>query len=91
MLFRSSDVNFEVRDAEGNVVFTACFGNYVDRPYKMRSYSLSGALTSNNMYADKSHVYNNLVNYTDGTYTLKISCRISTGELISVFEGSLVG
>ena len=86
-----SDVNFALRDAEGNVVFTACFGNYVNNPSLMTKYSLSNALKSNNMYADKAYVYNNLVNYTDGTYTLEISCRLSTGELISVFNGSLVG
>jgi hypothetical protein len=84
-----SDVNFEVRNDKGEVVFTACFGNTTSNPFAMKKRSLSDALTNNKMYANTQYIYNNLSNYTDGTYTIEILCRLSTGELTSVYLGTL--
>jgi hypothetical protein len=84
-----SDVNFRVINSKGETVFTACFGNATDTPFDMKTRYLSDALTNNRMYEDRSYIKNNLSKYTDGTYTIEVLCRLGTGELISVYLGTL--
>ena len=82
-----SDVTINVKDASGNLVFTACYGNITNTPLEMRIRLFDDILTSNRMYENKSHIKDNLQKYTDGTYTIEILCRLGTGELTSVYKG----
>ena len=85
-----SDVTINVTDASGNLVFTAFYGNITDTPMDMKIRLLDDILTSNRIYENRSHIKDNLENYTDGTYTIEILCRLGTGELKSVYNGKLV-
>lgn len=85
-----SDVNFEVRDKDGELVFTACFANHLTSPKKMKSRTLVDALIANDIYEDPAYIKNNLTKYTDGSYTVEILCRLANGELVSAYSGTLI-
>ena len=86
-----SDITFEVRNVAGELVFTACYANVSEHfaPNNLKTFPLTEAMTENQMYANGDYVGENLAKYTDGTYTIEILCRLSTGELISVYSGKL--
>lgn len=84
-----SDVTINVKDASGNLVFTACYGNITNTPIEMRIRLFEDILTANKMYENKSHIKDNLEKYTDGTHTIEILCRLGTGELVSAYVGTL--
>ncbi|MBR5452977.1 MAG: hypothetical protein IKV54_02760, partial [Clostridia bacterium] len=85
-----SDVIFNVTDAEGNLVFSGCHANENTNVKKTMKCALEGAFIENILYEDTDYLYNNLAKYTDGNYTVEITCRISTGELLSAYKGTLV-
>ena len=86
-----SDITFEVRNVAGELVFTACYANVSEHfsPNDLKTFPLTMAMTANQMYANGGYVGENLAKYTDGTYTIEILCRLSTGELISAYSGKL--
>ena len=84
-----SDVTFTVRDKDGSVVFEGYHANDKTTPNKTKKCALETAFTENIIYSDADYLYNNLIKYTDGTYTLEILCQLSTGELLSAYKGTL--
>ena len=84
-----SDVHFTVKDSKGNETYIGMFAKNVTSPAAMKIYTLSTAMTNNIIYSSKDYLKTELSKYTDGSYTLVISARVSTGELITVYTGTL--
>lgn len=83
-----SDVHFTVKDKEGNVVFTAMYAPSATSVVALKSYNLNNALNNNTIYKKENHIYNGLDDYAFKGYTLEISARISTGDLVTVWSGT---
>jgi hypothetical protein len=50
---------------------------------------MSEALKSNIIYSSETHIKTELEKYADKGYTLVITARVSTGELLPVYTGKL--
>ena len=55
----------------------------------MKQVALEDALLDNVIYEEKDAIWQQLQQYADGNHTLKISCRLSNGQLHAVYEGTL--
>ena len=85
-----SDLHFTIRDKDGKQVFTAMYAKPASDTVSLKVYSVSSALTSNALYQNKGIININVCEYAAlGTYTLEITARVSTGELLTVFNGLL--
>jgi hypothetical protein len=84
-----SDVTIEIQNQKGANMFRGWFANVTDDPNHTKYRLLSDALNNNEMYSNKGHIGERLKKYTDGTYQIEILCRLSTGELLSVYKGTL--
>ena len=83
-----SDLEFVVKDQSGKEVFR---GVYCGKGSQIvDSITLSDALLYNPIYENKGYLNLNLTQYTDGTHTLEIGCRVSTGEMLPVYSGTLL-
>jgi len=80
-----SDVNFTVRDAEGNETY---IGMYAHETGTLKAYSLRTGLNNNAIYSSRNYIKTELEKYTGG-YELIITCRVSTGDLLTVYTGTL--
>ncbi|MBR2635044.1 MAG: hypothetical protein IKD31_05645 [Clostridia bacterium] len=85
-----SDVHFSVKDANGKEVFTAVYcSDGKTSAHSMKNVPLNPALFANPIYDSKGYINFNLSKYTDGNHTLEIQCRVSTGEMLSAYVGTL--
>ena len=92
-----SDTHFIIIDENGNEVFSAMYAALAedidrDAPVEsLKNYSVHTALFDNLIYQDRELIDKNVQNYaTKGNYKLKITARVSTGELLTVYEGTLI-
>lgn len=92
-----SDAHFIIIDEDGNEVFNAMYAALtedIDRvapAESLKKYSVHTALFENIIYQDKEIINKNIESYAiKGGYSLKITARVSTGELLTVFEGALI-
>ena len=88
--FVISDIHFIVIDGAGNEVFSAMYAKLGNDILSLKSYSVESALVDNDIYQNKDHINANVKKYAEkGDHTLKITARVSTGELLTVFKGAL--
>ena len=85
-----SDVNFSVKDDAGNETYIGMFGKTTGSLNGFSAYSLSTALNNNIIYSSPDFIRTELAKYSGNGYTLIITCRVSTGELLTVYTGKLV-
>jgi hypothetical protein len=92
-----SDTHFIIIDESGHEVFSAMYAaltediDRVSPVTSLKNYSVHTALLENVIYPDKEYINKNIQNYaTNGGHTLKITARISTGEVLTVYEGALI-
>ena len=83
-----SDVHFTLKDNDGNVVFTGMYAEGSSNVTELKAYSMSSALTNNAIYSTKSYIEDGLLEYGFSKYTLEVTVRVSTGELITVYTGT---
>ncbi len=81
-----SDVHFTVRDAAGDETYIGMFAN---ETATLKTYVLRAGLTKNMIYSSTNHIKKELEMYTGGEYEIIITCRVSTGELLTVYTGTL--
>ena len=81
-----SDVNFTVRDADGNETY---IGMHANEAGALKTYYLTTGLNGNMLYPSKTYIKTELEKYTGGGYELIITCRVSTGELLTAYTGTL--
>lgn len=92
-----SDTHFIIIDSNGNEVFSAMYGALAEDIEReksvdvLKNYSIKTALFENVIYHDKECINKAIQKYAEeGGYKLKITARVSTGELLTVYEGELV-
>ena len=92
-----SDVHFIVKDGEGNEVFSAMYAALTEDIERtasakvLKNYFLKVGLFDNVIYANKEIVNDNLEAFAEkGGYTLTLTARVSTGEVLTVYSGELV-
>ncbi|MBR2635043.1 MAG: hypothetical protein IKD31_05640 [Clostridia bacterium] len=81
-----SDVTINVKNKDGKIVYS---GFYCPTGVPSKTVSLEGALLNNVIYKNKGAINLALSGYTDGNYTLEVQCRVSTGELFTVYTGTI--
>ena len=84
-----SDVHFTVRDASGNETYIGMYAKAAGSLSGYRTYYMSEALKNNIIYSSTTHIKTELEKYAGLGYTLIITCRVSTGELLTVYTGTL--
>ena len=84
-----SDVHFTVKDANGNDTYIGMYAKEAGTLSGYRSSSMSEALKNNIIYSSKSYIQSELEKYVGKGYTLVITARVSTGELLTVYTGTL--
>lgn len=85
-----SDIHFIIRDENGNEIFNAMYAELGNDVAALKSFSVNSALFNNTIYENNGIINVNIWNNaTSGKNTLEITARLSTGELISVFNGTL--
>ena len=92
-----SDAHFIVMDENGVEMFSAMYAALtedIDRvapAASLKKYSVHIALSENVIYQDKEYIGKNVEKYAlMGNCKLKITARVSTGELLTVYEGKLM-
>lgn len=84
-----SDVQITVYDKNGAQVFSGVYADESEGINNLKSASLNRALTDNVLYQSKTYIRDNLNSLADGEHYIRINCRISTGEVITVYTGTL--
>lgn len=92
-----SDTHFIITDADGNELFSAMYAALAEdiereKPVEvLKNYSVKTALFENVIYHDKECINRALLKYAEtGDCKLRITARVSTGELLTVYEGALI-
>ena len=84
-----SDVQFVVVDNQGHVAFNGVYADEFDGIKYLKTASLDKALNQNVLYETPTHIKTGLSALADGEHYVLIKCRVSTGELITVYSGLL--
>ena len=84
-----SDIQFYVVDPDGNESFIGMYAEAINDYVEYVPMKLSDALTNNRIYSSRDHIKTELSKYAGAGYTLIITCRVSTGELLTVYTGAL--
>ena len=85
-----SDLHFIIRDENGNELFNKMYALQGTDVVGLKNYSVNSALFANAIYENKS-----IINFAvwehaaSGKNTLEITARVSTGELLTVYKGTL--
>lgn len=83
-----SDVHVTLIDKEGNQVFTGMYAEGATNIIDLKNVRVTDVLTNNAIYASKDYIEEGLLEYGFSKYTIEISCRVSTGELITIYTGT---
>jgi len=85
-----SDIHFIIRDENGNEIFNAMYPKFANDVPTLMTYSLNDALYENTIFQNNG-IINRAVweNAAGGKNTLEITARVSTGELLTVYKGTL--
>jgi len=59
-------------------------------PAQLKQVALEDALLDNVLYEKKDAIWQQLQRYADGNHRLRIACRLSNGQLLTAYEGTLV-
>ena len=83
-----SDVHVTLIDKEGNEVFTGMYAEGAANVIDLKNVRMSDVLNKTAIYARKDYIEEGLLEYGFSKYTIEISCRVSTGELITIYTGT---
>ena len=78
-----------VTDRFAKELYTGIYAKMTTSPAQLKQVALEDALLDNVIYEEKDAIWQQLQQYADGNHTLKISCRLSNGQLLAVYEGTL--
>ena len=84
-----SDVHFTVRDAGGNENYIGMYAKEAGTLTAYKKSALREGLKNNVIYSSKDYIKTELGKYTGGSHELIITCRVSTGESLNVYTGTL--
>lgn len=85
-----SDIHFIIRDENGNELFNSMYAFVANDVTSLMTFTMKGALLDNPLYANGGHINVAVWDHAaSGKNTLEITARVSTGELISVYKGTL--
>ena len=85
-----SDIHFTVKDKSGNETYIGMYASSTEDYLDYTPTVLSNALIKNKIYSSKTYIKTELDKYMNGDYTIIITCRVSTGELLTVYTGTLI-
>lgn len=84
-----SDVHFTVRDADGTETYIGMYAKQAGTLAAYKVSELANGLSNNIIYSSKDYIRTELEKYTGGSYELIVTCRVSTGELLTAYTGTL--
>jgi len=85
-----SDIHFIIRDENGNELFNSMYAKLGNNVSTLKYYALTSALSENELYENKGCIRIAVSEYAvGGKNTLEITARVSTGELLTVYKGTL--
>ena len=85
-----SDIHFIIRDEDGNELFNAMYAKYAEKIQELMTYNVNSALFNNEIYEDNECINSAILEHAaSGNNTLEITARVSTGELLTVYKGTL--
>ena len=85
-----SDIHFIIRDENGNELFNAMYAKYAEKIQELMTYSVNDALINNEIYQNNECINLAVLEHAaSGSNTLEITARVSTGELLTVYKGTL--
>ena len=85
-----SDIHFIIRDEDGNELFNAMYAKYAEKIQELMIYDINSALFNNEIYENNECINSAILEHAvSGNNTLEITARVSTGELLTVYKGTL--
>lgn len=84
-----SDLHIIITDRAGNELYNKMYCQKPSSVSALKTISLNDAFNKNGLFENPKQIGSDLAKYTNGDYIITLKCRVSTGELLTVYTGKL--
>ena len=84
-----SDLHITIKDRSGNEIYSAMYCKKATDASALKTVSINDAFTKNELFENNKQISLDLADYANGNYIISLVCRVSTGELLTVYTGKL--